>query len=239
MSLEVSNVTAGYLEDIYILRGVSMHAEQSKITTIIGPNGAGKSTLLKTIYGILKPKEGRVFYKGEDISGSKPHTLLKMGISYLPQMRSIFPYLTVEENLMLGGWIYRKDRKIIDDALEEVYKKYPNLKAKRKSSASFLSGGELKMLETAKALIANPNAILVDEPTAGLAPKFFNQIYDELKMLSREDKKTIILVDQNVKQAIELADYVYVLEMGQNTVEGPRTEFEAGRIREIIKDWLI
>lgn len=237
MSLEVKNVTAGYYEDIDILHEVSIRAEKSRITSIVGPNGAGKSTLLKTIFGFLKPKKGKILYNDEDITGFAPHLLLEKGIAYVPQHRSTFPHMTVEENLMLGGWIIRNNRKLIKERLWEMYNMFPNLKEKRKIGAGFLSGGELRMLDIAKALFVNPEVILVDEPTAGLAPKYFDSVYNRLEALSKKEGKTVLLVDQNIKLAIELADYVYVLQMGKNQVEGSKEEFKTGRIRDIIREW--
>ncbi|NIN52016.1 MAG: ATP-binding cassette domain-containing protein [Nitrososphaeria archaeon] len=237
MSLELEDVTSGYFEDIDILIDVTMRAEEGKITTIIGPNGAGKSTLLKTVFGFLKPKKGKVVYAGEDITGLSPHVVLNRGLSYIPQERSIFPHMAVEENLMLGGWIFRGDKEKIDGALEEIYEKFPNLSGKRKSRAGFLSGGEGKMLEIARGLIVNPKLVLLDEPTAGLAPRIAKQIYDKVAELSKGGI-TILLVDQNVRQAVALADYVVVIELGKVGGTGPKEDFETN-LKDLIRSWWI
>lgn len=237
MSIEVQDLVAGYYEDLDILHNVSINVKKLEITAIIGPNGAGKSTLFKAIYGFLRPKKGKILFNGEDITGLPPREMLRKGISYVPQGGSVFPYLTVQENLELGGWILRSDRKLLNKRIEEIYDRYPPLQKKMKMGASFLSGGELKMLEVGRALITNPSVILVDEPTAGLAPNLFDQLYEQLKALSKTGK-TIILVDQNVRAAIELSDYVYVLELGENKCQGKGDEFRSGTARELIKEWL-
>lgn len=236
-SLEVQDLVVGYYEDVDILHDVSMKIKESKITSIIGPNGAGKSTLFKAIYGFLRPKKGKILHNDKDITGTSPEHMLLRGISYIPQGGSIFPLLSVQNNLELGGWCKRRDREFVRNAIEKVYDRYPVLRKKRKMASSFLSGGEIKMLEVGRALIADPKVILVDEPTAGLAPKLFDQVYGELKTLSKEEK-TIVLVDQNVRKAIELGDYVYVLELGENKASGEGEEFRSGTAAELIKEWL-
>jgi len=215
-----------------------MRAGKSNVTIIIGPNGSGKSTLLKTIFGLLKPKSGKILYDGRDITGAKPHSLLGRGISYIPQVGGIFPYLTVEDNLRVAGWTLRSKKDEVEDSIKKVCELYPNLKNKLNSKAGDLSGGAAMMLKVAKALIVNPDTLLVDEPSGGLAPKFFKIVYDELKRLAREDKRTVILADQNIRKAMDLADYVYVLDMGKTKMEGPKEEFETGVIKDIIKEWL-
>ena len=220
--LEVKNVTVGYVENVDILSDVSLTAATGKITCVIGPNGAGKSTLLKTIYGMLEPKSGRIMLDGKDIVGQKPYDLLKLGVSLLPQQAAIFPYLTVETNLRAGAWTFRRDRRRIEQEIEKIYSRYPFLKNKRKNQASTLSGGEQRILDMAKALIASPTLILADEPTAGLSVKFYNQVYDELRAMKEIDQKSILLVDQNVRGAVGIADYIYVLESGRNSVEGSK-----------------
>lgn len=234
MSLSVEGVVAGYYGDIDVLHDVSMKAEKHKTTVIIGPNGAGKSTLLKVICGFLKPRRGKIVFDGVDITGREPSSLVNLGIAYVPQERTIFPSLTVEENLELGAWSIRRDKAAVEEAVREVYELFPMLKEKRGSKARTLSGGMQRMIEIGRALMSKPKLILLDEPTAMLAPKIAREIYEVIKSL----RITIVLVDQNVRQAIEVSDYVYVLEMGRNKVEGPREDFEKGLI-EVVKDWLI
>jgi len=236
--LEVRNVTAGYVENVDILSDVTLTAATGKITCVIGPNGAGKSTLLKTIYGMLEPRRGQIVLDGKDIAGREPHELLKLGMSLLPQQGGVFPYLSIETNLKAGAWTFRRDGRRIEREIERIYARYPFLKTKRKNQASTLSGGEQRILDMAKALIASPTVILADEPTAGLSVKFYNQVYDELRAMKEVDKKTILLVDQNVRGAVGIADYIYVLESGRNGIHGPKEEFSEGSLTDVIRSWL-
>ncbi|RMF86317.1 MAG: ABC transporter ATP-binding protein [Nitrospinota bacterium] len=237
MSVEVRDLYVGYFKDIAILQGVSLLAQTGKITTLIGPNGVGKSTLLKTIYGFLTPFQGQIVVHGEEITGMAPYLLAHKGISYIPQRRNVFPYLSVEENLILGAWIFRRDRERMAQALEENYRRFPQLREKRRQKAGTLSGGEQRMVELGRALMVSPTILLVDEPTAGLAPRVAGEIYARLQALNREEGKTILLVDQNIRQALRISDYVYVFELGRNRAEGPRERFETD-LRELIRDWL-
>lgn len=234
--LEARNLTVSYYGDIDILKDVSVDIGQGRITAIIGPNGAGKSTLLKALYGLLKPRKGTVRYQGKDITGLKVHDFIGNGIAYVPQLRSIFPELTVTENLELGTWIFKKDKAKVARAIEEAYNRFPLLADKRRERAGLLSGGQQKILEIARALLTRPRVCLLDEPTATLAPKIAQQIYKTLLDLKAE-QITVAIVDQRVKQAFDIADYTYVLELGQNKVQGSRQEFE-GRLNEVIKGWL-
>ena len=237
MSLEVHQLTVGYDADIHILQGLNLQAERSRITIIIGANGVGKSTLLKTICGFLKPAGGRILFDGGDITGIPPHQVIKKGISYIPQRRNVFPYLSIEANWELGAWTFRKDRQRIRDLIEENFERFTNLKAKRDLNAVSLSGGEQRMVEIGRSLMVDPALMLVDEPTAGLAPMVAKEIYGRLRRLNSEEGKTILLVDQNIRQAIKIADYIYVLELGKNRSEGSREAFESD-FKEMIRDWL-
>ena len=236
--LEVKNLTVGYSDNIDVISNVSLKASTGKITCVIGPNGAGKSTLLKAIYGMLEPKNGSVVLDGKDITGRKPYELLKLGMSLLPQQGGIFPYLSVESNLKAGAWTFRGDRKRINQEIAKIHARYPFLIDKSKHQASTLSGGEQRILDLAKSLIASPSLILADEPTAGLSVKFYNQVYDELRALKEVDKKSILLVDQNVRGAIGISDYVYVLVEGKNSIEGPKEKFGEGSVTEVVRSWL-
>ena len=234
--LEARNLTVSYYGDIDILKDVAVDIRQGQITAIIGPNGAGKSTLLKALYGLLKPRKGTVRFNGSDITGLKVHDFIRNGIAYVPQLRSIFPELTVTENLELGTWIFKKDKAKVARAIEEAYSRFPVLAEKRHIRAGLLSGGQQKILEIARALLTRPSVCLLDEPTATLAPKIARQIYETLLDLKAE-QITVAIVDQRVKQAFDIADYTYVLELGRNKVQGSRQEFE-GRLNEVIKGWL-
>jgi ABC-type branched-subunit amino acid transport system ATPase component len=235
--LSVQGVTSGYVKGIDILNDVSLHIKEDAITGIIGPNGAGKSTLLKTIFGFLNPSHGKIIFNGREIQSLSPFQLKQCEISYVPQDINTFPRLTVEENLMLGAWTFKKHRKVLRQRLEEIYGFFPVLGAKRGKKATFLSGGELQMLAIGKEVMTTPELLLVDEPSAGLAPMLVSEIYAFLERV-REQGVTIFLVDQNITKAVEVSDYMYLLEMGKIKKQGPKEDFEEN-IRDIIKDSLI
>lgn len=223
--LDVKDLYVGYYKDLHILQGVSVSADAGKITTILGANGVGKSTLLKAIYGFLQPSSGQVQLDGESLLGVPTHKRIDLGISYIPQQPSVFPYMTVEENLELGAWTFRGDRGRINQKLQENYERFPQLNDRRKSKAGELSGGMQRMVEVGRTLMTDPKVILVDEPTAGLAKLLSQEVYQMLVDLRDNDGITIVLVDQEIRQALKIADYVYVLELGRNRFEGPVEEF--------------
>ncbi|MGD2270130.1 MAG: ABC transporter ATP-binding protein [Desulfobacterales bacterium] len=236
MTLEVNNVTSGYVREVSILRDVDVVAKEGALTGIIGPNGAGKSTLLKTIYGYLRPSQGEVLHHGQSIMGLKPDEMLGRGIAHLIQGHSVFPAMTVEENLQLGGWIMKNDRKALAEALDEVYENYPVLKNKCKMVAGALSGGEQRTLEIARLTMTQPRTILIDEPSVGLMPKLVDRVYEEIVKL-KELGYTILIVDQKVHKCLDVADYIYVLRLGQNSHHGPKQEF-VDTIEDIIREWI-
>jgi branched-chain amino acid transport system ATP-binding protein len=223
--LEVNDLYVGYYKDLNILQGISMTARQARITTVLGANGVGKSTLLKAIYGFLKPNAGEVLLEGQSLLGIPTHERIDLGISYIPQQPGIFRWMTVEENLELGAWTFKNDRARIQRKLEENYARFPALKERRKSKAGELSGGMQRMVEVGRTLMTDPKVILVDEPTAGLAKLLSEEVYHMLTLLRDEVGMTIVLVDQEIRQALKIADYVYVLELGRNRFEGPVEEF--------------
>jgi ABC-type branched-subunit amino acid transport system ATPase component len=235
--LSVQGVTSGYVKGIDIVNDVSLEIEEDAITGIIGPNGAGKSTLLKTIFGFLRPSRGRIVFNGRDIQALSPFKLKESGISYVPQEINTFPRLTVEENLLLGAWTFKRQRKALKQRLEEIYDFFPVLGEKSGKKATFLSGGELQMLAIGKEVMTTPELLLVDEPSAGLAPMLVSEIYAFLKRV-REQGVTILLVDQNITKAVDVSDYMYLLEMGKIRKQGPKGDFKE-KIRDIIKDSLI
>jgi branched-chain amino acid transport system ATP-binding protein len=224
--LEIKDLFVGYYKDLNILQGVSIMAQNAKITTVLGANGVGKSTLLKAIYGFLKPNAGEVLLEGQSLIGIPTHRRIDMGISYIPQQPGIFHWMTVEENLELGAWTFRKDKARIRRKLEENYGRFPAIKERRKSKAGELSGGMQRMVEVGRTLMTDPKVILVDEPTAGLAKLLSEEVYEMLTRLRDEEGMTIVLVDQEIRQALKIADYVYVLELGRNRFEGPVEEFD-------------
>ncbi len=235
MRLEVFDLVSGY-GDVPVLNGVSLAAEPRKVTSVFGPNGAGKSTLLKTIFGVLKPKSGRVVLNGEDVTGSAPGEMLRRGVSYIPQERSIFPDLTVEENLKLTAWIVRRNRAAVSRGLQRVYELFPALKENRNKKAILLSGGQQRMLEIARFLVLDSKVILLDEPSAGLAPLVYSEVLDMVARL-KDAGLTVLLVDQNIRSTLRVTDQVYILEGGRVTFSGSRNEFR-GKMSEIVATWL-
>lgn len=235
--LELDGIVAGYVDGIDILDGLTLRVERGSITGIIGPNGAGKSTLLKTVFGFLHPHRGRIAFDGHDIHDLAPNAIKRRGIGYVPQGTNVFPQLTVHENLELGAWVFRRDRPRIAGMLERAYAAFPRLAQKRRMRATALSGGEAKMLSIAKEMVTDPVLLLVDEPSAGLAPLIAQHVYTQLKQ-AQAAGVTILLVDQNITKAVELADYLYMLEMGQVRREGPRQAF-ADQLRDIVRDALL
>ncbi|GIX49151.1 MAG: ABC transporter ATP-binding protein [Candidatus Tectimicrobiota bacterium] len=215
---------------------MSLRVPQGQIVAVIGPNGAGKSTLLRAICGFLPPRRGCVRYCERLLTGVPPYRMVELGISYLPQERTVFPHLSVEQNLRLGGWHFRRDRRRLQQAVERVLGLFPMLAARRRSKAGDLSGGLQKILEIARGLVPEPQLLVVDEPSVGLAPMVAREIYEILQRL-RAQRLTVLLVDQNVRAAVALADYVYVLELGRNRAEGSRQAF-AGDLQATIKAWL-
>lgn len=234
--LTMHNVEAGYYAHDLVLDGVSLTTRPNKVTVILGPNGSGKSTTLRVLYGFLQPRQGQVTLGGRDITTMPPYQRLELGIALLPQGRSTFPDLTVHENLEVGGWNLQKDRQTLTQTVEGMYERYPALKPLRHKAAGSLSGGQQRILELARMMVADPKILLIDEPSVGLAPILVKQVYDEITKF-KEEERTILLVDQNIEAAVGLADYVYTLEYGRNHLEGDHTEFE-GRLSNLVKEWL-
>jgi branched-chain amino acid transport system ATP-binding protein len=224
--LTINDLYVGYYADLHILQGIDLQAEEGKITTVLGSNGVGKSTLLKAIYGFLKPQKGEILLDGRSIIGTPIHKRIDLGISYIPQQPGVFQYMSVEENLMMGAWTFRGDNDRIERKLEENYERFPVLRERKESQAGELSGGQQRMVEIGRTLMTDPKVILVDEPTAGLAKLLSEEVYRMLARLRDDEGLTIVLVDQEIRQALKIADYVYVLELGRNKFDGPTEEFE-------------
>lgn len=235
-TLRITDVIAGYVPEHPVLRDVTMTAEPGRITVVLGPNGAGKSTLLRVVAGFLSPAAGSVRLDDTDIGFLPPHRHLEHGIGLLPQGRSTFPELTVAENIELGGWTIRSDRRRLREAVESMFVRYPNLRELRNRTAGSLSGGQQRAVEIARLLVSNPSVLLIDEPSVGLSPLIATQVYKELTAL-RAEGRTILLVDQDVRAAIKIADYVYVLSSGKNDIEGNRSAFE-GDLGIMVRGWL-
>ena len=223
--LAIDDLYVGYYRDLNILQGVTMQAEDGKITTILGANGVGKSTMLKAIYGFLRPNHGQILLNDQNIIDVPTHKRINMGISYIPQQPGVFRFMSVEENLQLGAWTFRNDKNRVKRKLAENYERFPALKPRRNSKAGELSGGMQRMVEIGRTLMTDPSLILVDEPTAGLAKLLSEEVYQMLVDLRDRDGLTILLVDQEIRSALKIADYVYVLELGRNKFQGPAEEF--------------
>jgi branched-chain amino acid transport system ATP-binding protein len=214
-ALDIVNLHAGYGET-EILKGINLNVEHSEIVAIIGPNGAGKSTVVKSVLGLLNIISGNISLNGNNIVGIAPDKAIKSGISYVPQTHNIFPNLTITENLEMGAWTKSKG---IPERIQEMFELFPDLKVKRNKVAGSLSGGQRQMVAMAKALMVDSKIMLLDEPTAGLSPKFQSEIFRTIKRINNNGVP-ILLVEQNAKQALETADRGYVLVDGSNKVEG-------------------
>lgn len=235
--LEMDSVTSGYMGDIDVLRAVSLTVRRGHISGLIGLNGAGKSTLFKTIYGFLKPKSGRVVLDGRDISGKEPHTLIDDGIWYIPQESSLFPFLTVEENLRLPLEGRRKRYGgMVEQRFADTLDRFPVLREKLKAQAGDLSGGQQKSLEFAKAYMLQPRVCLIDEPSIGLAPRVAADVFQWIRAFA-EAGMGILLVDHNVRRVVSMSDYIYVLSLGEITASGSPEDFQ-GDLHAQVKEWL-
>src|SRR5262245_24542351 len=229
--LEVEDIHAGYGK-MEILKGVSLQVESGQVVSIIGPNGAGKSTVFKTLFGLLPVRQGRIRFADEDVTNFGPADLLRRGMTYVPQGRNVFPLMTVEQNLRLGAYI-RAGSAELDGDVEHVYEIFPMLREARAKRAADLSGGQQQMLEMGRALLLRPRLMLLDEPTLGLAPLVFREIFRIVADL-RQRGQTILMVEQNAAKALEISDYAYVLELGLNRFEGSGEQIRSDeRIRRL------
>jgi len=229
--LEVDGLESGY-GDALVLRGVSLRARSDEIVSLIGPNGAGKSTLLRVICGLLPPRQGRVTFKGEPLARLRTDQILRRGICFVPQDRSLFPDMTVRENLRMGGYIL-EDRHEVERRLEAVFEMFPILHERSARPAKVLSGGEQQMLLLGRALVLEPQIIMLDEPSLGLAPKVARQIFDNMARL-RTAGMTLLLVEQNARMGLEFADWGCVLDLGKLVFEGAsHAVLEDPRIQEL------
>lgn len=215
--LDIKNVSASY-GMVQILRDISFHVEEREIISIIGPNGAGKTTLVKTIMGLLHPKSGEIIFRDENIEKLFPYEIVKRGLILIPEGREIFPKMTVEENLKLGAYTSNGKNKV-NEAKERVYQIFPVLKKKEKALAQTLSGGEQQMLVICRSLMANPQLLILDEPSLGLAPIIVEKVLDTVCKIN-EEGVTILLVEQNIRDSLDIADRGYVLEQGKMILEG-------------------
>ena len=212
--LKAEDITVGYTE-IDILHNVTVTVGSGEIVSVIGPNGAGKSTLLKTVFGILKPRNGNVTLKEEDITGLRPDRIVRKGISYVPQVENVFPSMTIQENLEMGAFIRTDD---YSQRLEEVFDLFPVLRERKKQKVGQLSGGQRQMVAMGRALMLDPQVLLLDEPSAGLAPVLVSGIFEKIKEINATGV-AMIIVEQNAKEALKMAHHGYVLAMGKNVLD--------------------
>ena len=219
--LKVENLHV-YYGMIQALKGISFEVSRGEIVSLIGANGAGKTTTLHTVTGLLRPKQGSVLYKGVDITHTPAHQIVSMGLAHVPEGRRIFQGLTVYDNLLLGAYT-RKDKAEIEATMESVFTQFPRLKERRKQLAGTLSGGEQQMLAMGRALLSNPELIVMDEPSMGLSPLLVGEVFEIIQSF-REAGKTVLLVEQNAKKAMTVSDRVYVLETGSVTTSGNAAE---------------
>jgi ABC-type branched-subunit amino acid transport system ATPase component len=229
--LQLENVHGGYGE-VKVLNGVDILVGEGEIVSVVGPNGSGKSTMMKAIFGLVKPEEGKIVYKGENITGLEPFEIVRRGICYVPQESNVFTSLTVDENLEMGAYILNQPKEV-SKGKERVYGIFPLLKEKAKSQVATLSGGMRQMVAFGRALMLDPELVLMDEPSAGLAPKLVTEILVKLHEIN-ERGKALLIIEQNVRRALELCHRGYVLDMGKTSMEGRGEELLLNRrIQEI------
>ncbi len=217
MMLDVKGVQAGY-DEVPVLWEVSLRVPEGAVVSVIGANGAGKTTLLRTISGLVRPMRGEITFEGRRLNDLKPHQIAALGIAHVPEGRGVFAYQTVERNLYLGAYLRPKEE--IAATLERVYALFPRLAERRHQRAGTLSGGEQQMLVIARGLMSRPRLLMLDEPSLGLMPKLVDEIFDLVQRIRDEEKVTILLVEQNVREALAISDYAYVLQTGRIVAEG-------------------
>ena len=227
--LKINNLHAGY-DKIEILKGVNIDVKNNEIIALIGPNGAGKSTILKSIFNLCNIYSGEIIFKDKNITKLQTYELIHEGISYVPQGRQIFRELTVKENLEMGAFIL--DKEVMKRNIKDVFTKFPFLKEKRNEYAINLSGGQQQLLAIGRALMQNPQLLLLDEPSLGLSPKSMKEMFNKIKEINKEGV-SIIIVEQNAKQAVEIADRTYILEDGKIALNGGKEILKDKKLKDI------
>ena len=215
--LRLANIET-YYGPIMAIRGISLSVAEGSIVTVLGANGAGKTTVLRTVSGVVDPQKGTVTFEGQEIQKRSPDRVVRLGIGHVPEGREVFPFLTVRENLLMGAFL-RHDRGAIGEDLERVYNYFPVLSERTGQRAGMLSGGEQQMLAISRALMTRPKLLLLDEPSLGLSPILVADIFHIIRRINEEEGITILLVEQNARMALEVAEYGYVLEVGRIVME--------------------
>ena len=217
--LQTRDLIAGYVPNVDILSGVSIRVEEGDIVTVVGPNGAGKSTLIKTIFGLVRPRSGQVVLDGREITGLPPHEIARRHVGYVPQLQNVFPGLTVEENLEVS-WLGADSGAA---RIERMYELFPRLRERRRQAAGTMSGGERQMVAMARALVSQPTLLLLDEPSAGLAPAMIDSVFEQVQRIN-DAGVTVVMVEQNARRALGMSTRGYVLDAGANAFEGSGEE---------------
>ncbi len=217
---DAQGVVAGYVPEVDILRGCNLSVSEGELVGIIGPNGAGKSTLIKALFGLVPIREGTVHFRGKDVTSAKAHELVRRGVGYVPQVSNVFASLTITDNLKMGAYV---DPERYDERLSAVSELFPMLGERLRDRAGTLSGGQRQMLATARALMADPSVLLLDEPSAGLSPMLQDQVFDWVEQINRAGT-AIVMVEQNARRCLQICDRGYVLDQGQNAYQATGQE---------------
>jgi branched-chain amino acid transport system ATP-binding protein len=216
----VEGLRAGYTKEVEILRGINIELDDHELVTIIGPNGAGKSTLIKAVFGLLAPSSGSVLLRGQEVAGKKAHSMVALGVGYVPQVDNVFATLTVDENLAMGAYLNRKKAA---DERTKLFEWFPMLADRRTTKAGNLSGGQRQLVAIARALMAGPSILLLDEPSAGLSPSNVDEVFQRIREI-KDRGVSILMVEQNARRALALSDRAYVLDQGTNAYTGTGRE---------------
>jgi len=228
MILQVERVSSQYEDKVLVLRDITMNAAEGKTTCVLGPNGAGKSTLLKTIVGLVKPRGGEIRFSDVRIDHLKTHRIIEMGISVVPEYKQLFPKLTVKETLRLGAY-FLSDEKVLGERMEKIFEIFPHIRDRLEQLTGTLSGGELGMLSIARALMAEPKMMLLDEPSFGLAPIITRRVFETIQEINIKGI-TILLIEQNVKKSLDISAYGYLLQKGQIVNEGDNEKLRSSEL---------